>query len=63
MATAFVVGLTTAIEPKVPSLWNDGAALVRLPYLGQVASGGGLSVLLPPSPCATADPDAVLDRV
>lgn len=58
-----LIGLTTAIEPRLASPWNDGAAVVRLPYLRQVALAGGVAVLLPPTAPAVAGPEHLLDRL
>lgn len=58
-----LIGLTTAIEPRLASPGNDGAAVVRLPYLRQVALAGGVAVLLPPTAPAVAGPEHLLDRL
>lgn len=58
-----LVGVTAAVDRTAANPWNDGAALVRLPYLRHVSGSGGVPVVLPPSPWATAEPDRLLDIV
>jgi putative glutamine amidotransferase len=58
-----VIGICTALEHARWSVWDQEAALLPANYLEAVQRAGGMAVMLPPDPAATADPDPALDLV
>jgi putative glutamine amidotransferase len=58
-----VIGLCTALERARWSVWDTQAVLLPRSYVDAVQRAGGVALLLPPDPAATADPDRLLDLV
>ncbi|MFT4219475.1 MAG: gamma-glutamyl-gamma-aminobutyrate hydrolase family protein [Microbacterium sp.] len=56
-----VIGLTTYLERAKQGVWDVRAAFLPQQYFDAVTASGGVAILLPPQPAATAD--AVLERL
>lgn len=58
-----LIGICAAVEQARWASWDLVVTLAPQTYPAAVQAAGGLAVILPPDPVATADPDLVLDRI
>jgi putative glutamine amidotransferase len=56
-----VIGVCAAVERARWTVWDDEAVLLPRAYATAVQRAGGLALMLPPDPVATAEPDQTLD--
>src|SRR3954453_2144465 len=61
MAVRPVIGLCAALEHASWGVWTTGAHLLPREYADAVQRAGGIALILPPDPRATAHPDELLD--
>ena len=57
------IGILTPFTPATWGVWSMDAALLPGLYVDAVNAAGGLSLLVPPDPVLTAEPDELLDRI
>jgi putative glutamine amidotransferase len=58
-----LIGISAAVEQARWASWDVVVAMAPQTYATAVQHAGGLAVILPPDPEATADPDLILDRI
>jgi len=58
-----LIGICAAVEQARWASWDLVVTLAPQTYPAAVQAAGGLAVILPPDPVATAHPDLVLDRI
>jgi putative glutamine amidotransferase len=58
-----LIGISAAVEQARWASWDVVVAMAPQTYATAVQRAGGLAVILPPDPAATADPDLILDRI
>ena len=56
-----VIGICTAEARARWGVWDMPACLLPRNYVDAIQRAGGLALMLPPDPAATADPDPLLD--
>jgi len=58
-----LIGICAAVEQARWASWDVVVTMAPQTYSTSIQAAGGLAVILPPDPAATADPDLVLDRI